>query len=279
MNQWHWEPPWREPINALQDRVAEVVRPFVEFQERVAERVRPIVERLPEWAEQARLFAERFEESLRAAYPTNWLHLEAEDVIGAGELMTKQGLNVAWVPRVGVVRELLTAPDAEAREQVMHDREAEILDDIRRSLAATSHPELVEPVNALAEAVGSFGDGRYRSAQALATVTLGTLIHDAFGDSKFADARRKFEAFDPEEAPLQEFRLSAVLRCVARALEPTTVAGPGFNRHASAHRVSTDQYTRTNALASLMLVAGVLRELDFWFGVEDENDQQAVQAA
>jgi hypothetical protein len=154
MGDWSWQPPpWFEQlaaqVNAIQRRIAASVESFVEVQERTAERIRPIVERLPEWAEQAHLFAERFQENLRAAYAPNWRHLDPKDVVGASELMTDHGLNVAWVPRVGIVRELLRAQEAEARDQVLHDREEEIVEDLRNSLTATGHDDLAESVNAL----------------------------------------------------------------------------------------------------------------------------------
>lgn len=50
--------------------------------------------------------------------------------------------------------------------------------------------ELVGSVDALREAVESCRDGRHRASQALATVTLGAIVHDTLGELKFEDARR-----------------------------------------------------------------------------------------
>jgi hypothetical protein len=187
--------------------------------------------------------------------------------------MVEHGLNIAWVPRGEVVRELLSAPDVAARDAVLIARETELIEDVERALDAIELGELAGPVDALREAVAAFRDGHHRAAQALATVTLGTVIHDTFGEEHFASARRRFEALDPRRVDFHEARSAAVLRCIARALQQTHVAGPGFNRHAAAHRPSADQYTRPNTIASLMLVAGLLCEVDCSLRSEREAEQ------
>lgn len=50
---------------------------------------------------------------------------------------------------------------------------------------------------------------------------------------------------------------------------------PDFNRHASAHRVSGVQYTPVNALASVMLVTALIRELNAWADVPREDEADA----
>ena len=44
-----------------------------------------------------------------------------------------------------------------------------------------------------------------------------------------------------------------------------------FNRRASAHRVSARRYSKINSLVSLMLMAGSMRELDFWLARPEEG--------
>jgi hypothetical protein len=242
------------------------------FSEQLNQTLAPITSKLPEWLEQASGWGEALRERLIEAYPPNWRDLTFEEVEETVGLMLDHGLSLAWVPREAVVRELLTAPDVAARDAVLVAREVEIVEDVEASLVAVELPELSPPVDALREAVATFRSGHHRASQALVAVTLGTLIHDTFGEAKFADARRRFEALDPDEVPFDEARTAAVLRCIARSLQNTDVAGPGFNRHAAAHRLSADQYTRPNAIASLMLVAALLREAAEWLTPEPEAE-------
>jgi len=223
-------------------KVSEAFRPAIELSAKVRDGLNqalaPIIDQLPEWLEQTSRWNEQARKMLLAAYPPNWRHLELEEVVAAFDVMIEHGLNVAWVPRASIVRELIGAADVAGRDTVLIDREKEILDDVEASLSETTSSELVGSVDALREAVESCRDGRHRASQALATVTLGAIVHDTLGELKFADARRRYEALDPEEVPFVEAREAAVLRCIARALQRTDVSGPGFNRHAAAHRLS-----------------------------------------
>jgi hypothetical protein len=256
-------------------RLSEAFRPAIELSAEVREAldraVAPIINQLPDWLEQASRWGEQARRAILASYPPNWLHFDIGEVGEAIDLMLEHGLNVAWVPRVSIVRELVSAGDVAARDAVLIQREVEILDDVEASLSETTAEDLAGSVDALREAVECCRDGRHRASQALATVTLGTVVHDTLGEVKFADARRRFEALDPEEVPFIEARGAALLRCIARALQRTDVAGPGFNRHAAAHRLSADQYTQPNAIASLLLVAGLLREVDVLVSRKDER--------
>jgi hypothetical protein len=271
-----WQPPdWTKQLQAISASAAEAFRPVQELSERVNRALAPVMEQLPKWLEQAEGWGERLREAIIAAYPSNWRDFSIDDFGSAIDVMVEYGLNVAWVPRDAIVLELVAAPDATSRDAVLLEREAAILEDVEASLDATERTDLVEPADALREAIATFRDGHHRASQALAAVTLGTVIHDTFGEAKFAQAKKRFEALDPEQVPIVEARAAAVLRCVARALQRTDLAGPGFNRHAAAHRLSADQYTRPNAIASLMLVAGVLREVNEWTVDEDMEHPEA----
>lgn len=261
-----------ELIADYNTRHREAVERMAAVSDQINRALAPIASKLPEWLEQASGWGEALRERLVEAYPPNWRDLTFDEVERVVDLMLDHGVSLAWVPREAVVRELLAASDVGARDSVLIAREVDIVEDVEVSLDAVRLPELEAPVDALRESVATFRSGHHRASQALAAVTLGTLIHDTFGEAKFADARRRFEALDPDEVPFDEARTAAVLRCVARSLQNTDIAGPGFNRHAAAHRLSADQYTQPNAIASLMLVAAVLCEAAEWLTPEPEAD-------
>lgn len=264
--QWPQWPEWDErpgidQLAQLAERLNEAVRPGVESWQRVSAALAPVVELLPEYLGRFSAAVVHLDKAVRHGFPENWLELDTDGVLGAADLITQHGINVVWVPRAVIVRELIAAPDHEARENLLVVREREILDDVA-SLNVTTHPALAHPVDAVREAVTAFEGGHTRAAQALAAVALSALIHDTLGEPEFGPFRKKIEAVDLDHLGFEELRLGGVLRCVARAIYSTDYAGPGFNRHSTAHFLRPDQYTRPNAVAGLMLVAGLVRELD-----------------
>lgn len=130
-------------------------------------------------------------------------------------------------------------------------------------LARIDHSDLSELCVAIAEAIESYRSGYYRSAQALATATLTTTIHEVYDHKTFAQAREAFAKMDPEEADLRSWRLSVIVTAVLCTLHSYFPGDPVpmlFNRHASTHRIGAPQYRQLNSLTSLMLVVSLLLE-------------------
>jgi hypothetical protein len=216
----------------------------------------------------------RLHEMWEAALPPNWREFEKVDrVTEILDFMEETGWSHAWVPRPSVIEDLLAAPDARGQTLLAH--EVEVLEDLDFCLAEVTDGDLAETVNAVSEAVGSYRDGRVLAAQALATCLFTTLIHVNLEHETFGKARAAFTEDDPMHVSIGRFRLVAILRSAGRAIEkyrgnPGEAVPTIFNRHASTHRVGAIQYTRVNSLTSLMLVASLLRELDFWSAREQE---------
>jgi hypothetical protein len=212
---------------------------------------------------------ERFRQVWEEALPPNWGGLSAVDGVSRIlEFMDETGWALAWVPRSEVITELLAAED-EKRAVVLLASETEILGDLVACLSEISDPSLHESRDSAAEAVECYRDGKPRGAQALATNLFSTLIHENLEQPSFAKARAEFTRDDPMHVNIGRFRLVAILRTAGRAIdvyrgEPDEPVPTVFNRHASTHQVGAVQYTRLNALTSLMLVVSVIRELDFW---------------
>jgi hypothetical protein len=77
----------------------------------------------------------------------------------------------------------------------------------------------------------------------------------------------EYRKLDPEKAGFHEFRHHAVYRCLANACAGRNAPGTAYHRHRSAHRVDPSQYTEANAVRSLLLIVGILREGQFWIEV------------
>ena len=217
---------------------------------------------------------ERFQEMWETALPPNWREFEKLDRVNEIlAFMEETGWSLAWVPRPEVIEGLLAAAGENARAAALLDREGEVLDDLTACLSEVADLKLAEVKEIAAEAVDSYRGGRRRAAQALATCLFTTLIHVHLEQRTLGGARATFARHDPMHVSIGRFRLVAILRSAGRAIEqfrgePNEPIPTTFNRHASTHRVGVIQYTRLNALTSLMLVVSLARELEFWAGRE-----------
>jgi hypothetical protein len=245
--------------------------------ERIADQLARLTPKLPDMEQLNRVVAQAAEaaqRALKAAFPPNWHELTWEEMRSALGFGAESGINVVWAPRAQIVGELLTAADHETREQILVDREYEILEDLDRCLDLATHPSVEPEVLYAREAIASQRDGGPAAAQALSASVLSALVHDEFQFERFADAREKFTSEDPDDVDLQLARMTMLKQTFGRALHHTDHApGPGFNRHATLH-AHDGAFTRPNALAALLLLVGVVRELDVWFKRDDEQNEQ-----
>jgi hypothetical protein len=219
------------------------------------------------WAKTLRRFAAGFEEQLRAGAPPNWQFGEDwPKLTMISETVQQDGIPLAWVPRGDIVVGLVHAEGIEGRRAILADREADIVQDCFTCLDDVHAPELAELVTNAREAVRVFQDQHAKPAQALATVVLDAVLRLLFAAPNFSYGgirRQLAEVWD--NAPLRYMRSALVLAAIPGALEqfwpdrgdPVPVR---FNRHASAHTVHAEQFTRTNALVAIMIITSLLRE-------------------
>lgn len=211
--------------------------------------------------------------------PPNWDDLDWQDLDLVIELVSNEGLPLAWVPSPEIVSELAHAPDTSTRDAILIARRSDITHDCRKVLAEVSRAELAEMASAAAEAATAVERGLHRAAQALAAnvfdtalrhiVRGGLLLPELTG--KQFDYRTLKKKIAPhlisDDLEINRFRAASVLSPVVPALarfDPANSqdpAGVRFNRHATAHRVDTVQFTPENAIISLMLAVSLVREI------------------
>ncbi len=183
---------------------------------------------------------------------------------GIIDLMRETGYCLVWSPRPEIIEELLQAAPADRRD-VLRLRRKEILDDLTAVTVDVGEPSMQLARHSAEEALAAFRAGNHRAAQALAAVIFTHVIHANFGHTT-SKALEMFKETEPEEAVLRDFRLRAIFMLARRALSswrPLEEPVPGdFNRHASLHRLTAEQYTEHNALVGLMLVIPLVREVD-----------------
>jgi hypothetical protein len=218
-------------------------------------------------AKTLRRFAAGFEEQLRAGAPPNWQFGDDWPMLSLiSDMVEQDGIPLAWVPRGDIVVSLVHAEGIEARRTILAGREADILQDCFACLDDIDAPELAEFVENIREAARAFQDQHPRPAQALATVVLDAALRLLFAtpDFSYGGIRRKLAGVW-DNAPLRSMRSALVLAAIPGALaqfwpdrgDPVPVR---FNRHASAHTVHAEQFTRTNALVAIMTITSLLRE-------------------
>ena len=97
--------------------------------------------------------AEKMRAALLRALPPNWP--EDIDLFEVVDLLDETGLPVVWVPRGEIVASLVQAPDTEARDRILLEREEDVLGDIREVLAEIGDDELSDAVTAVMQALSA----------------------------------------------------------------------------------------------------------------------------
>ena len=206
-------------------------------------------------------------------FPRNWEDVPDLDVGKALVIILDEGVPLVWVPRPGIVAELVGAADADVRDGILLSSRDDIGADCLSVLDEVTAPELKPLAELAAEAVSALQGGHGSSAQALAGNVFDTLLRDGarrgvmfagppIGYFKYDKVRKQITPISDDTA-IRRFRPDCVLSAAVAALEnydPSDPPPARFVRHATAHRACPAQYTPVNAIVAVMLVASMLRE-------------------
>jgi hypothetical protein len=209
--------------------------------------------------------------STRGTYPPNWirlLNLTGDEPtpldIPALSDVASRGIPVVWVPRPELLKKFITSRTADLVSLMLAEEE-EILEDSEVAVNKLSSGPLRDLIDPFKEAVEAARANYHSCAQALAANIFDTALRREFPLGVWQGYRTLREA-------IVSFRRSSDIS----HLRPALAWGPAllatdrfgtetgiptsFNRHATAHAVSREQYTRPNALVALMVTASALRE-------------------
>jgi hypothetical protein len=212
------------------------------------------------------------ERLLRRIVPANWLEMRIGLQEAARRTMAEAGIRLAWVPRPDVIAAIVATKGHEGRDLALVANQAEILADLEAALADVMSRELTDLTDSARQAVEAYRAGLRRPAQALAGAAITTVLTDHFGEGNFAEARRRLTPRPPAATDLRVARRAMLEWCLLAAIGLSyTEPSPGFNRHLTAHRVGPEQYSDPNALAGLMLLVGLLRELHEIYAIGDHG--------
>lgn len=258
-------PAYRSPaLDSIAQRLVNYRSPALDSMvEQVRRQVALPVLQFPQWQQAL----QRLGTSLARYWPDNWEDLGAADIAAVLAIAQQDGLALVWVPRSGLVTELLAAADGDARRALLGEHVEEVVADCGAVVAHVDHPRLREYQDRLGQAVAAHQAGLHAAGQALDAAVITALLQWVYGHVELKKVRKSpMRAKDAEEQLLRDLKVAVLIE----AAVPATAGGMDklgddelpdrFNRHATLHRVADRAYTVPNALSALMLATGLLAE-------------------
>jgi hypothetical protein len=206
----------------------------------------------------------------RALLPPNLK--EYADEIGASdvhEFVEQEGIPLYLVPRGRTALRLLRAKDRAGRRRVLGDCYESLMEDCAAVLERADHEAISDELGFALDGLGAMRAGHARSAQAMFTVTLDTLIYRFYPDRKTRGVitNRKKDADVPEAIDEMGVREAFVWLPIWNAHEEFwkhkgDKVPHYYSRHASVHGVSSRQFSKRNCIQVLMLVTSLIGYAD-----------------
>lgn len=185
------------------------------------------------------------------------------------EFLEQEGIPLYLVPRGRTALRLLRAQDRSARRRVLGNSYKSIIDDCAAVLERVDQKLIGDELDFALDGLGAMRAGHPRSAQAMFTVTLDTLIYRFYPDRdarRLITNRKKGESVPTaiEEMGVHE---AMVWLPIWNAHEEFwkhrgDKVPHYYSRHASVHGVSTCQFSKRNCVQVLMLVTSLIGYAD-----------------
>lgn len=212
---------------------------------------------------------------LKAHFPDNW---HPDDMDKCDDLCM-QGVPIIFVPRAEVVSKITKAKNMAGIKQVINKNDDAIIEDCEKAIAEANwlSKDMKEQIR---ESIDSYKCKKYRAAQSTATVAFDCLLNEiidirqwrrANNDSKALSARKVKQLTDEFTGDLMELPVSRapfytlmMFPIIGQMLATFEIGDKAsykndFNRHMSAHTVSSRQYKRSNALLAIMTIASICK--------------------
>lgn len=206
----------------------------------------------------------------RALLPPN-LREHADEVHAhdVHEFLEEEGIPLYLVPRGRTALRLLGAKDRAARRRVLGDCYESLIEDCASVLEGAGHEAVRDDVRFALDGLGAMRAGHTRSAQAMFTVTLDTLIYRFHPETmtRKAITNRKKGAGVPDTIEEMGVREALVWLPIWNAHEQFWKDKGDrvphyYSRHASVHGVSSRQFNKRNCVQVLMLVTSLIGYAD-----------------
>lgn len=195
-----------------------------------------------------------------ASLPSNWDGIKMEDYGLLEQLLIDERLALACVVEPDLLTQLLAAESESERREILTEHWEEITDHCKRLLDSITLPKLADWRDFALDIADALNAGHTTAAQALAANLIETMLIKNFGWKKKSKKMAKEKQSEMTPTTIQHCMVYGGLRGVFSQFTPNKDAEipSRLSRHASAHAVSTTQYTFTNSLIAFMHVVAYL---------------------
>lgn len=223
--------------------------------------------------------------ALEICRPENWhgSGLTPEHIL---PVAVDDGIPVAWVPPVAVLRALVAAPSTR-RHEVLLAHEEVVVGACRDLVLECEDDWIRDEAHLVARAIDAFADGHHEAALALAVAVGEPLavwaseprVH-VFEDQasmdrwekqrkkKYTLAHRELAAVAPgAKLSRHEVLRHALIGPIKHFFTDFTPGDPlpeKLSRHVAVHAPNVEHFSRANALVGVMLVTSILRDEQAW---------------
>lgn len=202
----------------------------------------------------------------RALLPTNLRsHADEIQALQVHEFLEQEGIPLYLVPRGRTALRLLRAQGRSARRRVLGDCYESIIEDCAAVLEQADRAVVGDELRFALDGLGAMRAGHPRSAQAMFTVTLDTLIYRFYPDqaARRLITNRKKGADVPDVIDEMGVHEAMVWLPIWNAHEQFwkhkgDEVPRYYSRHASVHGVSSRQFSKRNCTQVLMLVTSLI---------------------
>lgn len=202
----------------------------------------------------------RFEQLWRRSLPVNWRSLEPVEIIELVRLTHVEGVPLVWVPGEELARQISEKDTREGAMSFLVDKGDRVLEDVEAVMSGITSDQLTGWAAKAVKAVEAYREGHTEAAQAMAAAVVTAGLERGLGFKTLEKVRNTADRHSPDEVRLALYRTTLVVHLGSRCAQGHGYEQPGFNRGASLHEVSDDQYTPENSLTAIMLAAAILRE-------------------
>ncbi len=207
-------------------------------------------------------------ESLKLSfYPPNLRNIEGLRWEEVESVVMVDGIALYGVPRPSIAEALIHADSAAKRRDILGRQWKAILADCRAAVEGCETEAVGSYVPMALAALDALDAGHSAAAQALTAALLDSMVNSYFGNDRYLytpdkHGRRTNAAYD-EFTAHEYIALAPIWQAWQKFFPDEGLPIPHtFSRNATAHTVSAKQYTKRNAVQSLMIASSLIYFLD-----------------
>lgn len=198
-----------------------------------------------------------------AFYPSNLRPIEGLRLEEVELVVMVDGIALFGVPRPAIAEALIRAESASKRRGILGRRWKAISADCRASVEGCESEAVAAYVSIALKALDALNEGHTEAAQALTGSLMDAMVNTYFGKERHRytpDKRGNRTNVVYDEFTAHEYMaLAPIWQAWQKYFPDEGLPVPNtFSRNATAHTVSTKQYSRRNAVQGLMIVSSLI---------------------